>query len=498
LGEKRRSTLTPGSSDVEGELMRLRELASLPEENPNPVLRATPEGNALYANEAARATPDLFADTSCSGLALPLADAVRLTARSGQAQMIEFETRMGTLAFSLTPVSGASYINLYGSDITAHKRSEEQLSESRQTLQVIIDTLPAVINAKDRHGRFFLANPAQAAFYGLSPKDMLDKTIDDIADAEYARITRERDEHVFSTGEALLNFDDASTDARGNSMTWYSTKVPLFGVAKRVKAVLTVSIDITERTRTEEALRHAKEEAEAATVAKSRFLANMSHELRTPLNAVIGITEMLHEDAETLGHAELVEPLDRIHNAGRHLLNLINDILDLAKIESDKIDLNLEEIDIQAALTDAIATAQPLAQENHNELLVKFGPSLGTMWADATRTRQIVLNLLSNACKFTTSGEVRVFATRERRTDGDQLKVIVADTGIGIAPDHLPKLFDEFHQADSSTTRRYGGTGLGLAISHRLVKLMGGNIDVESGLGVGSTFTMHLPCDPAR
>ena len=250
-----------------------------------------------------------------------------------------------------------------------------------------------------------------------------------------------------------------------------------------------------ERNRAGEQLRGAKEEAEAATVAKSQFLANMSHELRTPLNAIIGVSEMLQEDASASGQTDTIDPLQRIVRAGRELLYLINDILDLSKIEAGKLDLLLERFEIAKVIDESVATAQPVADRNGNLLNVQYDEDLGSMVADQTRVRQVILNLLSNACKFTRDGNVRIEATRESMNGLDWLLLSVSDTGIGMTEEQMARLFKEFSQADPSTTRKYGGTGLGLAISRRLCNHMGGDISVESTPGKGSIFSIRLPVE---
>jgi signal transduction histidine kinase/CheY-like chemotaxis protein len=251
--------------------------------------------------------------------------------------------------------------------------------------------------------------------------------------------------------------------------------------------------DITERKRYEETLRAARDQAEAMSRTKSSFLANMSHELRTPLNAIIGVTEMLREDASDLNRQDEIEPLDRVLSAARHLLGLINDILDLSKIEAGKMEVHIEEFAIAPLIDDAVKTIETLAAKNNNRLMVDCAPRIGVMQADQTRVRQALLNLLSNANKFTERGTVTVRAERRQEADRDWITMAVSDTGIGMTSEQVGKLFLEFSQADSSTTRKYGGTGLGLAISRRFCQLMDGDITVESELGRGSTFMIRLP-----
>jgi GAF domain-containing protein/DNA-binding response OmpR family regulator len=224
---------------------------------------------------------------------------------------------------------------------------------------------------------------------------------------------------------------------------------------------------------------------------KSQFLANMSHELRTPLNAIIGVTEMLREDAEAA--KQDLEPLDRVLGAGRHLLALINDILDLSKIEAGRMELQLESFPLVPLINDVAKTMEPMAAKNRNRIVVDCRPDVGTVHADQIRVRQALLNLASNANKFTENGTVTIAAQPQRHDGRDWIMVAVTDTGIGMTAEQMGKLFQEFSQADASTTRKYGGTGLGLAISKRFCQMMGGDITVESEPGKGSTFTIRLP-----
>ena len=240
-------------------------------------------------------------------------------------------------------------------------------------------------------------------------------------------------------------------------------------------------------------LREAKEQAERANQVKSIFLAKMSHQLRTPLNAVIGYSEMLLEDAEVNGQQEEMADLRRINSAGKHLLSLVTDVLDMSKIEADTMDLVIQPFDVSSFIDDVIATSRSLVITNRNEFIVERGKDLGIAISDATRLRQAALNLLSNAGKFTHDGRITLAVAREERDAGDWIRIAVLDTGIGITKENLVKLFNDFYQAEASTARNYGGTGLGLALSQRLCRVMGGEITVESEYGHGSCFTIRIP-----
>ena len=238
----------------------------------------------------------------------------------------------------------------------------------------------------------------------------------------------------------------------------------------------------------------ARREAEEANRAKSAFLANMSHELRTPLNAIIGYSEMLAEEAADSRNTAAASDLEKIRQSALHLLALVNDLLDLSKIEAGKVDLRFESIDLEPFLDEVQTTLLPRAKKNSNrfEMIVPVSP--GLVHCDPDRLRQILFNLLDNAFKFTSNGKVELRVERFPGPGGDRVRFAVADTGIGIDSVHLERIFEAFTQADTSSTRRYGGTGMGLAISQRFSRMLGGDIRVSSEPGRGSTFTLELPC----
>jgi signal transduction histidine kinase len=243
----------------------------------------------------------------------------------------------------------------------------------------------------------------------------------------------------------------------------------------------------------QEALRHAQAVAEQAHQAKSMMLATMSHELRTPLNAILGYSELLIEDAAALQQPTMVANLRKIHSAGTRLLTLINDVLDLSKLEAGKMVLHLETFDVWPLLEEVQAMVQPAVRTHANTLEITVADDVGLMHADPAKVRQSLLNLLSNACKFTTHGGITLQVAREKGEASDWYLFHVQDTGIGLSVEQLETLFQEYVQGDASTARQYGGTGLGLAISRRFCRLMGGDIVATSTQGQGATFTMRLP-----
>ncbi len=243
-----------------------------------------------------------------------------------------------------------------------------------------------------------------------------------------------------------------------------------------------------------ETAEQARITAEMANRAKSAFLANMSHELRTPLNAVMGYGELLAEELIEENHLDWADDLDKILAAARHLLGLINDILDISKVEAGKMAIHLETFDINSLIRDTISTIQPLVQQKNNHLLLDVTEQLGNVHTDLTKVRQILFNLLGNAAKFTENGQITLIAKHETKEDKNWIVFSVIDQGIGMTKQQIDSLFQPFMQADSSTTRKFGGTGLGLAISKAFAKMLGGHISVNSELNQGSTFTFYLPC----
>ena len=348
----------------------------------------------------------------------------------------------------------------------------------------VIESMGDAVIVLNSERRIVDVNPAAVQMLELSAPQIIGRTIGMFL-PDHKDLVAHLGQQESATTELTLD--------RGRGPEYYDVRVSSLKDGRgRITGRMIVVRNISAQKRFEAELQHAKEIAEAASRAKSAFLANMSHELRTPLNAIIGYSEMLAEELAS-ERADLTADMQQITAAGQHLLTLINDILDLSKIEAGRIDLYMEDFDPLLIVRNVAATVEPLVRQRGNRLELQLDGAFGTIHADPTRLRQILLNLLSNAAKFTAHGVVTLRVSRADDEVAPGFLFAVSDTGIGISAEHLARLFQPFTQADSSTTRRYGGTGLGLAISQRFSALMGGTITVVSTPGQGSTFTVRLP-----
>ncbi|MFL5807814.1 MAG: histidine kinase N-terminal 7TM domain-containing protein [Roseiflexaceae bacterium] len=348
----------------------------------------------------------------------------------------------------------------------------------------IIESMSDAVIVLDVRQRIVDLNPAAQRILQRAPREVIGQPAGQILSARLDLVERYRD---VTEARAEIALGD-------QAQCYYDLRIsPLYDRQHHLSGRLIVLRDITDRKQVEQELYRAKEAAETASRAKSTFLANMSHELRTPLTSILGYSELLQVRACSRGYDDFLTDLDQIRSAGNHLLALINDILDLSKIEAGRIELYLETFDVSALVNYVASTVRPLFERNDNSLELHCPDTLGKMYADMTRVQQILFNLLSNAAKFTERGTINLTVARETDGDDDWFSFQFADTGIGMTPEQIQGLFKDFTQADASTTRKYGGTGLGLALSARFCWMMGGAITVESQAGKGSLFTVRLP-----
>ncbi|MFZ5582690.1 MAG: PAS domain S-box protein [Pseudomonadota bacterium] len=382
-------------------------------------------------------------------------------------------------------------------DITARKLAEARLDEQLHFSRQVLDTLPVPLYFKDTQGRYQGFNKAFADFFGIEPSLWIGRHVRDLLPPQLAEQHVARDEEVFARGGRQSYEIELITPAGARYDTLYN-KAALTRPDGSVRGLVGTIMDISERKRWEAEILRAKEAAENANRAKSDFLANMSHEIRTPMNGVIGMTELALDTELTEEQRDYLEAVQMSANA---LLSIIDDILDFSKIEAGRLDVEQIPFDLEKVCADALRTVAVRADQKGLELLARRGPGVPRrLLGDPGRLRQILLNLLGNAIKFTERGEIEVAVElAEPGAAGQVLHFCVSDTGIGIAPEKQEHIFEAFAQEDSSTTRRFGGTGLGLTICSRLCELMGGRIWVDSVPGQGSAFhfTLQLPTDGA-
>jgi hypothetical protein len=464
----------------------------------------TEEGKVLFSNsEFARQhglSPNDLHRVALASLFAEPADRPRLfdrIRRDGAVRNVEVERRSADgevwwclLSMEEIDYGGAQAILSWTYDITERKKAEDIVRQKEQQLREILGASPIGVMISGRGGRHLFSN-ARWRELGNVPDDQLD-TID-VRTFYKSDDERKRIGSLLREEGHVRDFELEFHALDGTPLWLLLSMAPMLFEGQQ--AMLSWFYDYSERKRFTEELHLARQQAELANAAKSTFLASMSHELRTPLNAIIGITEMLQEDAREFDRQDEIEPLDRVLRAARHLLALINDVLDLSKIEAGRMELHIETFLVASLINDVVKTIEPMATKNGNRVVVNCSPAIDSMSADQMRLRQALLNLASNAVKFTENGTVTITAQRREDKGSEWIAIAVADTGIGMTRQQMGKLFQEFSQADSSTTRKYGGTGLGLAISRRFCQMLGGDITVESEQGCGSTFTIHLPKD---
>ena len=392
-------------------------------------------------------------------------------------------------------------------EINEFMKAQNELTYQKQYLQSLVEGSPIAIVTLDRQERIQTCNTAFEMIFGYSGDEAIGKNLDDLIVPEDKRA--EAKELTSSSFHRESIHCELTRTRKDGSIIDVEVHAKSIYVDKEQVGIIAQYEDITERKRAEEQVRSqlsiiekqnlelekARDIAMEASKTKSSFLASMSHELRTPLNAIIGYSEMLAEDMSDDGETRYQGDIDRIHTAGKNLLELINEVLDLSKIEAGKMELYLEEFQLNNLVDEVVSTVQPLMEKNENSLVVNVAQEMPLVRLDHTKVRQILFNLISNASKFTLKGTITLTAAILPAVDdvGARIALKVSDTGIGLTDEQKAKLFKEFSQADSSTTRKYGGTGLGLAITKHFTEMMNGSIEIESVPNKGTTFTVILP-----
>ena len=455
---------------------RIEVLARIPEENPNPVLRFDRDFNLVYTNKACT---DLLAAINCEiGGPAPELWQTWFKQMSGSlaGEEREFDFDMHTYRLLILATESGD-INVYGKDVTELKLAEAKV----RNLASLPEQNPGPVLRFSVDGTLLYGNSASDHFrhsIGLEVGERAPEDLRQMFSKTLAAATKQEIEHECGGRTYSL-------------MLWPVAELQNINIYGR---------DITRQKRAELALRDAMKQADEANQAKSAFLANMSHELRTPLNAIIGYSELLEEESEDFPDvADIFVPdLKKIRSAGKHLLSLINGVLDLSKVEAGKMDVYFETFDIRDMITDIEGTIAPLISKNNNQLIVECDQGLGAMRSDLTKVRQTIFNLLSNAAKFTQDGVITLSAELAHGDGLESVVIRVADNGIGMTTEQVAKVFEPFSQADASTTRNYGGTGLGLTICQHFCRLLGGDISVDSVHNEGTTFKISLAADAER
>ncbi|MBT5550995.1 MAG: PAS domain S-box protein [Nitrospina sp.] len=376
--------------------------------------------------------------------------------------------------------------------IISHLEEDKNKDETIRKLLRGVEQSPASIIITDKDGKIEYTNPKFTRLTGYTFEEVKGKNPRVLKSGE---MSSEQYKELWETIISGKDWQGEFHNKKKNGECYweYASISPIRNQEGIITHFIAVKEDISSLKDTEKQLREAKEKAEAATRKKSVFLAQMSHELRTPMNAILGYSELLEEEAEEKGICEFIPDLQKIHSSGKHLLGLINNILDLSKIEADRMELCLETTELESLAQRVKNVIAPLAEKNGNKFEIKIVENLGCMATDPTKLLQVLINILGNACKFTRDGKITLSIEKVAKSGADWFVFRIADTGIGMTPEQCSRIFKEFEQADPSTTKNYGGTGLGLAISKLLCRMMGGDIEVESEAGKGSTFTILLP-----